>query len=60
MREEALQWLARSIALGNENQLCFESDPNWVSLRSDPGFQDLMAKVRANRSVPQIKGAPSS
>ena len=47
MRAEALEWLARSIALGNENQLCFESDPNWTSLRSDERFQSLMAKVRA-------------
>jgi len=47
MRAEALEWLARSIALGNENQLCFESDPNWSSLRSDEQFQSLMTKVKA-------------
>jgi tetratricopeptide (TPR) repeat protein len=47
MRAEALDWLARAIALGNENQLCFENDPNWTSLRSDEQFQSLMAKVRA-------------
>jgi len=58
-REEALEWLARSIALGNENQPCFESDPNWASLRSDEGFQNLMAKVRASHAQ-QIKAAPSS
>ena len=47
MRTEALEWLARAIALGNENQLCFESDPNWSSLRDDEEFKNLMAKVRA-------------
>jgi serine/threonine-protein kinase len=47
MRTEALDWLRRSIALGNENQLCFESDPNWTSLRNDEGFQNLMSQVRA-------------
>jgi tetratricopeptide (TPR) repeat protein len=60
MREEALEWLSRSIALGNENLLCFESDPNWAMLRNDPGFQDLMAKVRSSRSASQIKAVPSS
>jgi predicted Zn-dependent protease len=57
MRVEALEWLARSIALGNENQLCFESDPNWASLRSDVQFQNLMAKVRATHATHGIKPA---
>ena len=47
MRTEALEWLARAIALGNENLLCFESDPNWSGLRNDEQFQKLMAQVRA-------------
>jgi len=46
MRTEAFDWLRRSIALGNENQLCFESDPNWSSLRNDEEFQALMTQVR--------------
>lgn len=48
MREEAFEWLGRSIALGNANQLCFESDPNWASLRGEQRFLDLMAQVRAS------------
>ena len=59
MRTEALEWLARAIALGNENHLCFESDPNWSSLRNDEQFKNLMAKVRAAH-VPAIKAAPSN
>jgi serine/threonine-protein kinase len=47
MRTDAIDWLRRSIALGNENQLCFESDPNWSSLRNDEEFQALMTQVRA-------------
>jgi serine/threonine-protein kinase len=48
MHADAFEWLERAIALGNENQLCFENDPNWSTLRSDPRFQELMAKVRAS------------
>jgi eukaryotic-like serine/threonine-protein kinase len=51
---EAFSWLERSIALGNENRPCFESDPNWNSLRGDPRFVELMTKVRkAKPSVPE-------
>ena len=51
LREEAFSWLERSIALGNENRPCFESDPNWESLRDDPRFAELMGKLR-NKSKP--------
>jgi len=57
MRAEAFEWLARAIALGNENQLCFESDPNWASLRSDEQFQTLMARVRDSHGAPETKAA---
>jgi serine/threonine-protein kinase len=50
MRAEAFQWLERAIALGNENQLCFENDPNWAALRNDEQFQSLMARVRASHA----------
>src|SRR6267378_359718 len=51
MQAEAFDWLGRAIALGNENQPCFENDPNWSSLKSDPRFQDLMVKVRASHTA---------
>jgi tetratricopeptide (TPR) repeat protein len=57
MRPEALDWLARAIALGNENLNCFESDPNWTSLRGDPEFLKLMAQVRASHAQ-QTRAAP--
>jgi serine/threonine-protein kinase len=59
MRDEALEWLGRAIALGNENHLCFENDPNWASLRSDQQFQNLLAKVRASHVSQGIKGPPA-
>jgi eukaryotic-like serine/threonine-protein kinase len=43
---DAFEWLERSISLGNANRPCFESDPNWASLRDDPRFVELMARVR--------------
>jgi serine/threonine-protein kinase len=45
MRDEAFTWLARSIALGNENRGCFENDPSWSRLRDDPRFIELMGKL---------------
>jgi tetratricopeptide (TPR) repeat protein len=59
MRTEAFEWLARAIALGNENLLCFENDPNWAALRSDEQFENLMAKVRESHATPETKAAPS-
>jgi hypothetical protein len=47
---EAFSWLERSIALGNENRPCFESDPNWTGLRNDPRFAELMSKVDGTRA----------
>jgi serine/threonine-protein kinase len=60
MPDKAFEWLERAIALGNANQPCFENDPNWSTLRSDPRFQSLMAKVRASHAEHGIKVSPSS
>jgi serine/threonine-protein kinase len=49
-RDAAFEWLARSIALGNENRPCFEHDPNWATLRDDPRFQELMSKLVPRRT----------
>ncbi len=59
LREEAYEWLTRAIALGNANQLCFESDPNWAALRDEDRFQQLMAQVRASHVAPE-PDAPSA
>jgi serine/threonine-protein kinase len=53
-REQAFEWLERSITLGNENRSWFEADPNWEALRDDPRFQELMRKIE--RSRPQERG----
>jgi eukaryotic-like serine/threonine-protein kinase len=60
MPEKAFEWLERAIALGNANQPCFENDPNWSTLRSDPRFQSLMTRVRASHAEHGIRVSPSS
>ena len=44
LANDALEWLERSIALGNANHPCFENDPNWASLRNDPRFIELTSR----------------
>ena len=60
MRDEALKWLERAIALGNANLPCFEHDPNWSSLRTDPKFNELLAKVREEHVARGIKVPPTN
>jgi hypothetical protein len=48
MNQKAFEWLERSISLGNANRPCFESDPNWTALRSDPRFTELMQNLRSH------------
>ncbi len=55
MPDEAFEWLARAIALGNENQPCFEHDPNWSALRDTPRFRELMAQIRAAHEAQGVK-----
>jgi serine/threonine protein kinase/tetratricopeptide (TPR) repeat protein len=44
-RDEAFEWLQRSIALGNENKPLFEHDPNLKGLREDARFGELMGRI---------------
>ena len=44
-RDQAFEWLQRSVALGNENRPLFEHDPNLTSIRADLRFGELIRKV---------------
>jgi len=44
-RDEAFEWLRRSVALGNENKPLFAHDPNLKGLREDPRFKQLMLRI---------------
>lgn len=45
LRNDAFEWLERSIRLGNANKSCFENDPNLNSIREDSRFTDLMTRL---------------
>jgi serine/threonine protein kinase/tetratricopeptide (TPR) repeat protein len=44
-RDEAFEWLRRSVALGNENKPLFEHDPNLKGLREDLRFGQLIQRI---------------
>jgi Flp pilus assembly protein TadD len=44
-RDQAFEWLNRSVALGNENRPLFEHDPNLLRIREDHRFQQLLERV---------------
>ncbi len=44
-RDQAIEWLHRSVALGNENKPLFEHDPNLSSLREDGRFKELIRRI---------------
>jgi serine/threonine-protein kinase len=45
-RDEALRWLRRAIALGNENKPWFERNPAWDSLKDDPEFRQIIGSIK--------------
>jgi eukaryotic-like serine/threonine-protein kinase len=45
-RQHALDWLKRTVALGDVNYPWFERDKNYNSLRADPEYQSIMAEIR--------------
>ena len=44
-RDQAFEWLQRSVALGNENKPLFEHDPNLKGVREDLRFGELMQRI---------------
>ena len=47
-KDLAFKWLNRAVKLGNQNRPHFEKDKSLDSLRDDPRFEEVMAKVRSS------------
>ena len=47
MKDEAIEWLERSIAMGNENYPWISGSPNWDLLKDDPRFKEILEDVKA-------------
>jgi hypothetical protein len=45
-KPHALEWLKRTVELGDVNYPWFERDKNYDSLRSDPEYQKIMVGIR--------------
>jgi serine/threonine protein kinase/Tfp pilus assembly protein PilF len=59
-RQQALDWLKRTAALGDMNYPWFERDKNYESLRSDPEYQTIMAGIRQRWGAYKQEFDPSS
>jgi tetratricopeptide (TPR) repeat protein len=40
--DEAIEWLERSISMGNENYPWISTNPNWEGFRDDPRFKSIV------------------
>jgi len=47
MNNEAIEWLERSISMGNENYPWISGSPNWEALRDEPRFKDILEDLKA-------------
>lgn len=43
---EAIEWLERSISMGNENYPWIAGNPNWEGLRDEPKFKEILEDLR--------------
>ncbi|HWO02160.1 MAG TPA: tetratricopeptide repeat protein, partial [Blastocatellia bacterium] len=44
--DEAIEWLERSISMGNENYPWISANPNWEALRDEPRFKKIVEELR--------------
>jgi serine/threonine-protein kinase len=45
--DEAIEWLERSISMGNENYPWVAGNPNWEGLRDEPRFKKILEDLKA-------------
>jgi eukaryotic-like serine/threonine-protein kinase len=44
--DEAIEWLERSISMGNENYPWVAGNPNWEGLRDEPRFKEILEDLK--------------
>jgi serine/threonine-protein kinase len=44
--DEAIEWLERAVAMGNENYPWISTNPYWARLRGDRRFDDIVQSLR--------------
>jgi serine/threonine-protein kinase len=54
----ALEWLRRSVYLGNENVPWFRANPAWESLRDEPGVHEILGDLDKVRRVNRVRWEP--
>jgi len=47
IKDEAIDWLEKSIAMGNENYPWISGSPNWDLVKDDPRFKEILEDVKA-------------
>jgi serine/threonine-protein kinase len=45
--DEAIEWLERSISMGNENYPWVAGNPNWEGLRDEPRFKAILQDLKS-------------
>jgi serine/threonine protein kinase/tetratricopeptide (TPR) repeat protein len=45
--DEAIEWLERSISMGNENYPWVACNPNWEGLRDEPRFKEILQDLKS-------------
>jgi serine/threonine protein kinase/lipopolysaccharide biosynthesis regulator YciM len=59
-KQQALEWLNRTVELGNVNYPWFERDKNYDSLRGDAEYQAIMARIRQRWQAYKDEFEPAS
>jgi eukaryotic-like serine/threonine-protein kinase len=58
LRDEAMEWLRRSVFLGNEDYVLFRDNPTLAPLREHPPFAELVAGLKARWERRVATGPP--
>jgi len=46
MTDQSIEWLERSIGMGNENYPWVAANPNWEPMRDEPRFKEILEDLK--------------